>query len=314
MAKRTQKQIEADFHRIYEVVNSTSVVSLQELAEKTNLSVGEIRTSLSKHPQEMEKLLERMRCARKGSEPKTQTFEAEGSIYFEKAYVIDASICGNTFLMDQISGICKQGYKIILTSITISELETLQRVNDTAGIDARHILAMAAEDEEFYIPVLIDETSKTPDDCIIKYCAEHKKQVILMTADKIMAIKARMYGVKTKYLKKNDTVCTLFIAKRIKNQLCISEFNTEYRSIEVISGEMKVSHGICNLKPGDDVYLVTRKTDYLTFAHYRMISVTDENNCILVNSARIYKPEEINDLPNEETKNFVKNFRDRVML
>ena len=65
--------------------------------------------------------------------------------------------------------------------------------------------------------------------CIVKYCAEHKEQVILMTADKTMALKARMYGVKTKYLKQIDNVCTLFVAKRIKNQLCISDFNTEFR-------------------------------------------------------------------------------------
>lgn len=314
MAKRTQKQIEADFHRIYEVVNSTDVTSLQELAEKTNLSMAEVKTSLSKHPQEMEEVLEHLRCNKRGINPNSKVSKLENSIHFENGYVIDASICGSIFLMERISEICKNGNKVILTSITISELEALQKTNDNAGIDARHILAMAAENEEDFVPILIDETSKTPDDCIVKYCAEHKDQVTLMTADKTMALKARMYGVKTKYLKQNDNVCTLFVAKRIKNHLCISDFNNEFRSIEVISGDSKVNNGIFNLKPGDDVYLVTRKTDYQTFAHYQMISVADENNCILVYSARIYGPEDINDLPKADYRCLVKNFRERISL
>lgn len=314
MAKRTQKQIEADFQRIYELVKTTNFTSYKEIAEATNLSTTEIKTSLSKHPQEMEEVLERLRCNKKGIKSNNQVSKFESSIHFESGYVIDASICGSVFLMERISEICKKGDKIILTSITISELEALQKINDNAGIDARHILAMAAENEEDFIPVLIDETSKTPDDCIVKYCAEHKEQVTLMTADKTMALKARMYGVKTKYLKQIDNVCTLFVAKRIKNQLCISDFNTEFRSIEVISSGLKVNYGIFNLKPGDDVYLVTRKAGYLTFAHYQMISVADENNCMLVYSARIYEPEEISDLPNAEYRRMVQDFRQRISL
>lgn len=314
MAKRTQKQIEADFQRIYELVKTTHLTSYKEIAEATNLSTTEIKTSLSKHPQEMEEVLERLRCNKKGIKSNNQVSKLESSIHFESGYVIDASICGSVFLMERISEICKKGDKIILTSITISELEALQKINDNAGIDARHILAMAAENEEDFIPVLIDETSKTPDDCIVKYCAEHKEQVTLMTADKTMALKARMYGVKTKYLRQIDNVCTLFVAKRIKNQLCISDFNTEFRSIEVISSGLKVNDGIFNLKPGDDVYLVTRKADYLTFAHYQMISVLDENNCMLVYSARIYEPEEISDLPNAEYRRMVQDFRQRISL
>lgn len=314
MARRTQKQIEADFHRIYEAVNSTNVTSLQDLAEKMNLSVAEVKTSLSKHPQEMEEILEHLRCNKRGIKPNTQVTEMENSHCFENGYVIDASICGSVFLMERISEICKKGNKIIITSITISELESLQKSNDTAGIDARHILAMAAENEEDFIPILIDETLETPDDCIVKCCAEHKEQFTLMTSDKTMALKARMYGVKTEYLKQNDYVCTLFTAKRIKNHLCISDFDTECRSIEVISRGTKINRGVHNLHPGDDVYIVTRKNDYLTFAHYQMISVADENNCMLVYSARIYEPEEISDLPNAEYRRMVQDFRQRISL
>ena len=158
MAKRTQKQIEADFQRIYELVKTTNFTSYKEIAEATNLSTTEIKTSLSKHPQEMEEVLERLRCNKKGIKSNNQVSKLESSIHFESGYVIDASICGSVFLMERISEICKKGDKIILTSITISELEALQKINDNAGIDARHILAMAAENEEDFIPVLIDET------------------------------------------------------------------------------------------------------------------------------------------------------------
>ena len=49
--------------------------------------------------------------------------------------------------------------------------------------------------------VVIDETLETPDDCIIKYCAGNKSNVILFTADKTMDLKARAFGVKTKFFK-----------------------------------------------------------------------------------------------------------------
>ena len=39
--------------------------------------------------------------------------------------------------------------------------------------------------------VVIDETLETPDDCIIKYCAGNKSNVILFTADKTMDLKQK---------------------------------------------------------------------------------------------------------------------------
>ena len=326
--KRTQRQIEKDFLRIRKVAESIDVISINDIAKATNLSMSEVYTSLSRHPRIKEKIMLELVEKRKNSgdqidtdtkysesfdKPESLEISETASIY-DEVFVIDASITGIENLCDTLSEIAKTNTKFILTSITIKELDKMQKFKDLQADDARHILAMAAENPESFYSVLIDETFETPDDCIVKYCAEHKEQVILMTADKTMALKARMYGVKTKYLKQIDNVCTLFVAKRIKNQLCISDFNTEFRSIEVISSGLKVNDGIFNLKPGDDVYLVTRKADYLTFAHYQMISVADENNCMLVYSARIYEPEEISDLPNAEYRRMVQGFRQRISL
>ena len=75
-------------------------------------------------------------------------------------------------------------------------------------------------------------------DCIINYCAENNEDVILLTSDKAMALKARMYNVQVNYLKHNQAnnsdfiakqcnskIRTLFPAKRTGNKLLISGFH-----------------------------------------------------------------------------------------
>jgi rRNA-processing protein FCF1 len=244
-------------------------------------------------------------------------------------FVIDASITGVENLHDILNKILSTKAKIILTSITIQELDKMQRFNDTDGNDARRILGMAAANLEDFHCVCIDETAGTPDDCIIKYCADNKENVVLLTSDKTMALTARTFGVKTHFLKqtKNNTSSvksnfihnktgsrtnTLYAARRIGGKLFISDFTTPYRSILVLSNGIEYNDGVRELKVGDDVYLATKKDGYLTFAHYCITSLGAEDNCKLVFSKRIYDVTEITDLPVANYKSFMREFNRRV--
>lgn len=167
--------------------------------------------------------------------------------------VIDASITGVKDFDDIIKDILKEKI-IVLTTITIEELGKLQKYNDTSGRDARNILSMAAGNQKDFECVVIDETLETPDDCIIKYCAGNKSNVILFTADKTMDLKARAFGVKTKFFKQpksaensmkkpHKKVSTLYEAKRNGNELKITCFVGKFKSIKVISNGIQYSSG-----------------------------------------------------------------------
>lgn len=357
MARRTAKEIEKDCKKIRKAAKTAK--SIKDIERATNLSYAEINTTMSKHPTifkrikqqlatnkeqteiEKKKLKEREALAkveekaRLKAEKKaqkvskteiiTQPTKTESNIFKKpvEGYVIDASITGIKSLRDYISKICTTKSKIILTSITIKELEKMQKFRDTNAFYARYILAVAAEDYENFETVLIDESLETPDDCIIKYCEENKANVTLLTSDKTMALKARMYGVDVNYLKQdkssnnnyiakqsNSKIRTLFPAKRIAKKLLISEFHTRRMDIGVYSNGIEYTEGIRELKIGDDVFIATKNLDYITFAHYKIVSLYAENNCELIYSRRFYDYNDI-DLPKAAYKTFIKDFKCR---
>ena len=345
MAKRTQKEIEQDCKRIKEAAKTAT--SIKELEQATGLSYAMINTTLSKHPIIFKRIKEQLDInlanrEKAKSEAKKQTSPAIKGIETShvstadnfSGFVIDASISGVENIKERLLKICNTNKKIILTSITIRELENLQKSITLQGKDARYFLALAAENPKSFVSQLIDETIGIPDDCIIKYCADNKDKFILLTSDKTMALKARMYGVEVQYFKKtnkqtnskvetadtnanlvptstlastNSNIRTLFPAKKIGNKLMLSDFHTDTRSIRIYSDRYVYNNGTRELKIGDNVFIASKKDDCITFAHYKMISVEATNNCELIFSRRIYdysKP----DLPKIVYKNFFKDF------
>ena len=340
-AKRTQKEIEKDCRRLKEAAKTATTI--KELQDMTGLSYYMINVTLSKHPIIFKRIKEQLAINKERAD-----LEAQNSQKLEKekeetcigtesnkiegvaaekgknfsGFVIDASITGLEDLKKNLSRIYTANETIILTSITIKELEKMQHFNDVQGVDARYILALAAENDINFKTVLIDETLDTPDDCIIKYCADNKEQVSLLTSDKTMALKARMYGVQVKYLKQahecdtsksisvsNSKVRTLIPAKRIGNKLLLSISQEDTMSIRVYSNGLEYNDGIQELKIGDDVFIATKKPGYVTFAHYRIISLFAENNCEIISSKRIYDMDDINDMSKDSYKSFLKNFK-----
>lgn len=345
MAKRTQKEIEKDCKRIKEAAKTAT--SMKELEQATGLSYAMINTTLSKHPIIFKRIKEQLDInlanrEKAKSEAKKQTSPAINGVETSNVptannlsgFVIDASISGVENIKELLLKICTTDKKIILTSITIRELENLQKSITLQGKDARYFLALAAENPKSFVSQLIDETIGIPDDCIIKYCADNKDKFILLTSDKTMALKARMYGVEVQYFKKtnkqtnskvetsdtnanlvptstlastNSNIRTLFPAKKIGNKLMLSDFHTDTRSIRVYSDKYLYNNGTRELKIGDNVFIASKKDDCITFAHYKMISVEATNNCELIFSRRIYdysKP----DLPKILYKKFFNDF------
>lgn len=353
MEKRTQKEIEKDCKVLKEAAKTAT--SMKELERVTGLSYAMINTTLAKHPivfnrikkqlmenkekaelekQRQKEQEERARAEAEEKAKKEAELKAEKSdevITSEEkeelsGYVIDASITGIKDLKDILSKICLTKAKIILTSITVKELAQMQKFDDIDGRDACYILALAAENNTTFKSVLIDETLNTPDDCIVKYCADNKENVTLLTSDKEMALKARMYSVQVHYFKQtqahknaktilhaNTTIRTLIPARRIGNQLLISNLQRRNQSIRIVSNGIEYSEGSKELKVGDDVFIATKKEDCLTFVHYHVISLYTENNCEQIYSKRFYDYDDL-DLPEARYKSFMKDFKKRQGL
>ncbi len=196
----------------------------------------------------------------------------------------------------------------------------MQKFKDVDGKDARYILSLAAENPENFDMVLIDETLENPDACIVQYCATNKENVILLTSDKEMALNARMYSVPVQYFRQTQEkldnkvvsnkskIRTLRPANKLGEQLFISSFENSMQSIRLISDGIEYNNGVKELKVGDDVLIATNKIDCITFAHYRVISLQEENNCELIYSRRFYDYSDLR-LSEGMYKSFIKDFK-----
>lgn len=332
--RRTAHQIENDFNRIQKLIkiNSESISSLAEIANALNLSVSQVETSLKNHPvvyKRLKKLMAENRgwCRKATEKPKiAETPEKieEDSIF--SRIVIDASISGNPGIVDKLNSLINDGKKIVLTSVTIRELEQMQRFSDVDAKDARKILAMAAKNKDDFICESIREDNLIADDNIIQYAREHKSEVILMTSDKTMDLKSRSFGVQTMYIEHSAVhhkkhghgmhgnwgkVSTLYDAKFQNGKLVISDFYTDFKNLRVLRNGIEFNDGKVELQLGDDIYIGTKKDRILTFAHYHLTSLGSKNNCRLVFSRRVFNSREIDRLPQPTYRTFMLDFKRR---
>lgn len=235
--KRSQKQIEADLRRIKEAAKTA--ISIVDIARTTGLSRQQINTTLSKHSIVSRRIMEQLKnnktlleahtakditsvpqtlandemqavTAKEVDIPETKPAKevaVEEAVNIPKdkvkQYVIDASATATEHLPDRLANILASNYKIVLTSISIAEIARIQKVPGITGRDARYILSLAAKSPQTFETVLINETIGEPDDCIIQYCKEHKDNIILLTGDKEMALKARLYGIEVEFREKD---------------------------------------------------------------------------------------------------------------
>lgn len=234
--------------------------------------------------------------------------------------VIDASITSVKNIRAVLKRVCEEtSFNIHLTSITIRELQRLQKMKDSDGLDARFILNHAIEKPYSYQLVKISEKEDTADNCILEYCETMKENVILLTSDKEMALNAKMCGVNVLFLKQTKTkhaatkqtsgIVSLYPVRKIGKQLFAADMQTAKRTMKITSADGKVySQNICELHLGDNILIASLKDDCLIFVHYKLIALSTENNVQTIFTRRYYTTDEIDKLENEEYKTFLNEF------
>lgn len=309
MVKRTQNEIERDYKRVKEAAEIVN--SFKELEVLTGLKRCEIITSLKKHP----RVYNRIKKKFEEKQTSNKSVETNASIKkTDKAIVIDTSISG---VPDIEKILEEEPYNIILTQVVIKELSQMQHFNDEEAKRARHILAMPADNEDKFIHELISEDYETADKCILEYCLKNKDGVVLYTADKEMFNFAKVYKVPVKFFKavsKSDNsrkkALTFAGVEKIGKELILDldRNNTLYKKVRVISNNQEYDEGIVKLNIGDEIFLAADKSEgYVAFAHYKMISLWEDNHCALVFSRRLYDLKKLDF--NHRYKSFLRDFR-----
>lgn len=367
--KRSFVEMQADVKRLLEAAKTVSTMA--ELTKVTGMPYAKISRTFSKYPDAFEKLKKQLatnlansksqKKAEKAAtpleglevslEPKQElnvstTKPAQNATCIDQdeepeftcGFVVDASIMkldGADIFLNRL--LATEG-KIILTSMTIKELDKMQGFEDTQGLNARHFLARAANEPELFICVQIDETIGIPDDCIIAYCRRHRDKVTLLTGDKVMALKARSYPrpVKVQYFAANDSldeqkekpdtkgsrsasnsanrgntqykICTLIPAKKYNGKLQIFEFETTTQSIRVTSDGKHYFSVPYELHIGDDILIATQKSAFITFVHYRVISLSETNNCETIFSKQLPLDSPLTSIRNSNYLSFLRKF------
>jgi len=308
MAKRTSAQIEKDYKRIR--VAAKTAKSIVDIQEMTNLSYSEIMVSLKKHPtvlKRIKKQLEEAHTSKTMPESKSKTDE--------QYIVIDTSI---TAFKDIENVLKNEDKKIMMTSVVVKELAQMQHFEDSDAMRARHLLLMAAENEDKFVHKLIDETLETADKCILDFCEKNKDSVLLYTSDKEMYNFAKIYSIPVKFFKaemnekKNSKITTFHGTKRVGRDLIIDldSVNTDWRMVKVISEDKEITSGITALKVNDEIFLASQKDKYVVFAHYKVISLWADDNCSLIFSKRLNN---LNKLDfNHRYKSFLRDFKRKI--
>ena len=136
-----------------------------------------------------------------------------------------------------------------------------------------------------------------------------------------MALKAEELGVKAVFFNHSKPTqnsnqpntyyksSTLFASRFLNGNLTISCFDSTKRSIRVLSSNIEYKNCELELQIGDYVFVASRKSDYLSFAHYEITSLSANNNCKLVFVARLYNTYQIRNLPKAAYKSFMLDFQ-----
>lgn len=240
-------------------------------------------------------------------------------------FVIDTSICGIdnplALLEELTKSIDGTNRKIILTNVTIDELDSLQKRSNQNSKIARAILTAATNDRKHYKPIEIDTSFELADDCILNFCKEHKDTVILLTADKGMHLKAVAMSIETHYYQslaqpkeyKKSSIKTLYPTTRDCEKLLLATtFNPISTAFRVCSRGIEYNiteaNGPHELHVGDDVLIAKNKGNYISLTHFRIISLYDSDNCELVYTKRIYSSQDVVQL-DAFYKSFIKDFK-----
>ena len=221
-------------------------------------------------------------------------------------------------LISQIHRSIKKIINLFKNASTTQKVQksTLSEENDfTASLVKYNIASKKFRDdfsEKDYTVTIIPITENSENvQQLLQYCIDHPGKYILLTANPTISKKAK-YLSSISQKEPSSNVRTLQDARRIGGKLIISEFNTKNKNICVISRGREIFEGPYQLNIGDEVFIATKKREYCTFSHFRIISFGLENNCVLVYHTQLHNMKKINnDLPRDDYQEFVRNFKIR---
>lgn len=320
MSRRTEKQIEKDFGLIRKAAETAK--SLDEIARLANISIRQVQISLAKHPNISSQIMAQLAENRGEFIAKVDLDEIanertvkDGRVF----YVIDTSVASEEYAwLNLIETANQNGDKIVLTTLTIRELDYLQKSAKQDAYGARKLLAKAAENEkDVFVTVTIPERKKLPDDNLIDYCFKSKSNIVLVTSDKVMAIKAREH-LKVKYIKKetrenevqqlSNTANNSFFSEEDDkkeltqsekeyilskktttipanlegDKLVISVFNTRDYSIRLFTNGVAHDEGPIEVAIGDEVFIATKINKMIRFDYCKIIKLQPQNNAEVI--------------------------------
>lgn len=203
----------------------------------------------------------------------------------KKKIVLDASVISSTEIIDLVSNILsKDDQIIVLTSVTLVQLDHIKRGKTEAAYYADYILSTAAEKPEHFEIAMVSHKGDYISN-IIDYCSKNVEEVELVTSNKKMLQIAIENGISYKYLNLNGyMIVSIYPAEMVNNHLQIQLLNTEFKTIWVIKKNGKIyKEGIIELNVGDNILMSSDKFDTISFAHYKVILDNQlQDNCELI--------------------------------
>lgn len=333
MGRRTNKQIEEDFEKIRQCAAWGEVKTLEDIGKKLGLSVSAVKNSLKLHPRIEKKILATLKTR---AEEATQAKEAkiiqkeeskpkqvkknpigDNKSTLTGGFVLDASTTGHGQILERLTQIFATKLQVILTSVTVRELDQLQKINDEKGMRARHILADAARNKENYVIVQIEDGQKDPDGDIIDFCVSVCDKFTLLTCDKVMALRARGRGVKAHYFdireSENVTVpirskpataqkeITFDEARQVGNKWFATAYykEAEGKMIVLLDKDNTLATAERELHEGDSIYIIKKYFGYINFCHLEVVRLGARVYCKQVFFKRLYDKQAISILPDK---------------
>lgn len=210
---RNNLEFEEDIKKIVKL--SMTASTLSNIGRMLNLSPPLVHATLKKHPLLMSLVKEQVKLNRDipvlnprlHSRPPyieitntMQKFEpANSTNALVDGVIIDSTVCFLKNLPELLTQIM-QKTKIILTSSTIRTLDMYLRYEFLDNSNTEMLLNLATSHPEHFIFVLVDETYKNQEECILHYTLSTPKNVILLTACRDMAYLGLSNNVKTYYI------------------------------------------------------------------------------------------------------------------
>lgn len=216
--------------------------------------------------------------------------------------VMDTSLTGCKNPIDEVKTLISKGERIVIVSPVLKELtNNIKHFADLCASNSRNVMSMACADSENFENVLVEENPAfIPDDQILQFCMENNKisNIVLLTADKELCLKARQYMINVKFFavnkkKESDQVfevnglSQLFISQlgqKIKLNVAendsrglifnISQYNNDKLKTSVFANGLEYKSDEISLSRDDEIWMALQ--DYNNQIVFLVFSVLVE--------------------------------------